>query len=112
MATIASASSSTFTSIMSTLTTVARTAERTITTAASGLDMLDTYVESARIRQADKHKIDMALYRENLLQDASLEQARREKVLYQELKDAELNSHFQRNYQNLSALFAHPEASQ
>ena len=111
MATIVSASSATVTSILGTISTLAHTTQRTINTAAASLDMLDTYVESARQRQSASTKIASSLYLENLLQELSAEQARKEKILHQELNaDPNLKTLFSDNYAKLSALFTetHP----
>jgi hypothetical protein len=107
MATVLSASNATATSILSTVQTLAHTAQRTITTAAAGLDMLDTYVEDARIRQADASKVARHNYRKNLLLESSVEQARKEHQLHREIgSDPVLTKLFNDNHAALEALFA------
>ncbi|ESX17889.1 hypothetical protein X766_15980 [Mesorhizobium sp. LSJC255A00] len=107
MATVLSASNATATSILSTVQTLAHTAQRTITTAAAGLDMLDTYVEDARVRQADQSKINRHNYRKSLIQESALEQARKEHQLTQEIGSNQvLAKLFNDNHAALEALFA------
>ncbi|AZO48062.1 hypothetical protein [Mesorhizobium sp. M4B.F.Ca.ET.058.02.1.1] len=107
MATVLSASNATATSILSTVQTLAITAQRTINTAAAGLDMLDTYVEDARTRQVDASKIARHHYRKNLLLEASIEQARKEQQLTREIgNDQVLSKLFSDNHAELEALFA------
>lgn len=110
MATVTSTASSTLVAMLSTVTTVAHQTNRTIQTAAAGLDMLDKYVEGARSRQEAKSRIDTALFHENLLLESSMEQARKEKMIQAELSsDKDLNSLFNSNYAKLQALFVQPE---
>jgi hypothetical protein len=70
------ATNATITAILGTVQTVSHTTQRAINTVAAGLDMVDTYVDGARSRQVDKHIVDKSNYRQRLLRDASLEEAR------------------------------------
>lgn len=111
MATVVSASSATITSILGTLQTVAHTAQRTINTASAGLDMVDNYVDSARHRQIDTSKVHMHHFRKNLLQESAAEQARKEKILQQEMSgDSNLAKLFAENLKELQSLFTETEA--
>lgn len=111
MASALQATNATLTAILSTIQTVANTSQRSINTLASGLDMLDTYVDGARTRQVDKHVIDKANYRQQLINDASIDEARRLVQLAAELKSsAGLEAAFHQEHQRISALFAQPVA--
>lgn len=107
MATIVSASNATATSVLGTVQTLALTVQRTINTAAAGLDMVDTYVEDARLRQTDQSKINRHNYRKNLLLESAVEQARKEHQLHREIgSDPVLTKLFNDNHAELEALFA------
>lgn len=107
MATVLSASNATATSILSTVETFAHTVRRVINTGASGVDMLDTYVEDARLRQTDLSKINRHNYRKNLIMESSMEQARKDQQVIREIgNDAVLKQLFDANHQELEALFA------
>jgi hypothetical protein len=106
MASVATASSMTITSVLGTIATVARTSQRVVETAASGLDMLDTYVATARVNQVAKHKIVNDDFLTNLLLESGLEQAKREQAIAKQLVDTDLKQRFDTIHARYSALFA------
>lgn len=105
MATIAGASSSTITSILGTVAALATTTQRTINTAAASIDMLDTYVDSARNRQAKSTKLADERYLRNLLIEATAEQVLKEKQIFDQFKDPTLKTAFDTTFAKYEALF-------
>lgn len=109
MASALQATNQTITAILGTIQTVSHTTQRSINTLAAGLDMVDTYVDGARSRQVDKHLVDKANYRHNLILESSLEQARKLEAQERELSgNAKLTAHFNSEFTRLSALFVEP----
>lgn len=106
MTSIATAGSNSITSIFGTIATLARTTQRTIETAASGLDMLDTYVSTARTNQVAKHKITNSDYLTNLKLESAMEQASREQQIAKKLADPDLKGRFDEVLARYDALFA------
>jgi propanediol utilization protein len=77
-----------------------------ISTAAMGLDMLENYVQDAKVRQLDASKVSMLNYRKQLLLTASAERVRLEEQIAAEMhNNTQRKAHFDGVYSELAALF-------
>lgn len=92
--------------VMATVGTVAHTTSRMVETAASSLDMLDSYVADARTRQIASSKIANTTFLKNLINEATIEQAQREQHIAKQLTDPDLKLRFDSIHAELSGLFA------
>ena len=106
MSSVTQTSKVTINTVLGTIQSLALATQQSINSATAGLDMIDTYVSAARQKQADRTKIDLGVYRDNLLKEAAIEQSRKDEAITKELKsNPELAQHFDTNYKKLAALF-------
>lgn len=84
MATIQSTTSSTVIALLGTISASAGAVAKTIDSASSSIDMLDRYVQRAKTRQIDTHKIEDMNWRRNLMLDAAKEQEKIETAIVRE----------------------------
>ena len=103
---------STLSSILGAISTTASTVDTTITTAASGLDMMAAAITKAKAKQVIDNKLEMDTYLEEAIAEASLEhQERMERILKAAHSNPVKAKHFNEVHARLSALFAAPTAA-
>jgi response regulator of citrate/malate metabolism len=99
--------SSTVVSILNGISTTANAATQSITSAATGLDMLDAYIQKAKKQQAIDHALEMDTYQEEAIATASAaHQQKMEAILKVMHSDPVRKAHFDEIHSRLSALFA------
>ncbi len=105
MTSITQSITQTTSNVLGTISTVANTASRTVTTIASSLDMLDTYVSAAKEKQQARTAVDMHNFYEVLHKEAALENAMREEALEKELqKNSNLKKHYDDQFSKLETI--------
>jgi hypothetical protein len=95
MAQVTTSMSGAITALFATVTTVATQASRSVNTLAAGLDMLDSYVDTARTNQRISSKLSADDFLENIIQQSTLDQARKEQAIAKQLAtDLDLKNRF------------------
>lgn len=96
MATIVTSTSSTIVALLGTIDITAKAVSQSVGVIASGVDMLDTYVNRAKDQQRQRHIIEDADWLQSLKEDAALARVERTKKFATQLDSAqrlELNKH-------------------
>lgn len=102
---VARQTGNTIVALLGTVNTAAQQITRTVNITGSGLDMLDTYVSAAKIKQEARTKVDLFTFKTSLLEDSSMDIAKRQEALALELNaNAGLKALFAENHQKLEAL--------
>lgn len=95
----------TFTKLLNTVGTVADAATKIVDNTASGLDMLDMFVTTAKQKQAARTATDMATFYEDLQNEVALENSIKSEALERELaNNAQLKKHFDQHHANLASV--------
>jgi hypothetical protein len=103
---ILATTSATVNSALNAVATVADTTARTISTASTGLDMLDMMIRKAKAKQVIDHALEMDTYQEEAIAEASANhQQKMESILRQMHSDPIRKQHFDAIHSRLSALF-------
>ena len=105
MTSIARSASDATSSVFNTVATTAQTLTRTVDTAGAGLDMLNSFVLTARKKQIARTAIDMETFYEELHEESAMDMARRQRALTNELnQDEDLKIIFKENYNKLNEI--------
>ena len=85
---------------------VAQSVTRTIQGSGHAIDMFENYLSTAKTKQVDASKVELATYRKRLLQESSAEQQRFEERLMSEMSvNPVRKAHYDAIYSELAALF-------
>lgn len=87
--------SSTFSKLLNTVGTVADATSKIVDNTASGLDMLDMFITTAKQKQEARIAADMSTFYDDLQAETALENAMKQTALDQELNS---NSELKKNY--------------
>jgi len=91
-------------SILGAISTTANAASRSVTTAATGLDMLDAFIQKAKSKQTIDIALEMDNYGINAVLLSSAEQQRTEETILREMHaDPVRKAHFDGIHQRLTA---------
>jgi len=91
-------------SILGAVATTANATSRTVTTAATGLDMLDAFIQKAKRKQTIDIAAEMDNYAINVALEAGAEQQRKEEAILREMhSDPIRKAHFDRIHSRLTA---------
>lgn len=100
-----------FGKVLNTVGTVADAATKIVDNTASGLDMLDMFVSTAKQKQAARTATDMATFYEDLQNEVALENAMKSEALERELASSPaLKKHFDTHHKNLEAVINEAKA--
>ena len=96
--------SSTVSSVLGAIATVANSTSRTVTTASTGLDMLDAFIQKAKAKQTIDIAAEMDNYSINVALESAAEQQRKEESILREMhSDTIRKQHFDAIHQRLTA---------
>lgn len=110
MATVSTTTSQTIVSLLGTINAAATMVQKTVDSAASSVDMLDSYVQRAKNNQLATQKVEDLHWRRNLILDAGKEQEKRETAIIKEYAgDITRQNRFNSIVAELEALFAPTE---
>lgn len=94
-----------FGKVLNTVATVADAATKVVDNTASGLDMLDMFVSTAKQKQAARTAVDLSTFYEDLQNEAALENAIKSEALEKELgNNPSLKKHFDNHHKSLEAV--------
>lgn len=111
MSTIGRQTSGTIVALLSTINGAATSVARVIDSGSSAVDMLDGFIQRAKIQQSETHLVEHQHWRRNLILDASRMQERKETELTKEYAgDAPRQLLFNKIASDLEALFVVKEA--
>lgn len=100
-----------FGKLLNTVGTVADTATKIVDNTASGLDMLDMFVSTAKQKQAARTAVDLSTFYEDLQNEAALENAIKSEALEKELgSNPQLKKHFETHHTNLASVIEQAKA--
>lgn len=107
MTTIVKSINDTTVHMLSAIGTVANSVANTVNTAASSLDMLDAFIQSAKMRQVERITTDDALYVQSYRNEAAIVAAKEITKLTKELSsDSTLEKAFAENLKLIEAAHA------
>jgi hypothetical protein len=105
MSTVSRTAGATAVSVLNTVSTVARSAQRLVTTATSGLDMLDTFVEKSRAKQIASSEFEMETFFKELHEEQSMATSERQLALATKLaSNAELKKLYEENHKQFDTV--------
>ncbi len=95
MTTIIKQVNDTTVSLLTAVGTVANSVAKTVTTTADTLDMLDAFISQAKLKQQVRIHTENVTYEDEIIEDASLEAAKRQLKISKELTDDNLKKLYQ-----------------
>lgn len=106
MSSVTNATSNSLVAVLNTVNVAAQQAARTVTTAASGLDMLDAFVQKAKAEQAMRHTVDAVTYQMRLVREATDREVISQQEIAKKMKaDAEYAQLYAATKAHLDAAF-------
>lgn len=97
--------SQTFGKLLNTVGTVADAATKIVDNTTAGLDMLDTFVRTAKEKQEARTEVDMSTFYSDLHNEAALENAIKAEALEKELQNnSSLKKHFDLEHKSLESV--------
>jgi hypothetical protein len=93
-------------SVLGTIEKTANTITNVVGTLDAGVSMLNSYVRLHSDQQKDKHIIERATSRDQLLEESALVQAERRSALEARFADEAFKGHYAKAYDRLAGLFA------
>ena len=106
MTTVTKSASNTIVTMLGSIGSAASMVSKTIDSASASVDMLDAYVQRAKVNQASAHKIADADYLRNLIEDAGIERVKRHKTIEATLATQQERVLFDQYLSEYQALFA------
>ncbi|QDH84044.1 hypothetical protein KMC60_gp01 [Achromobacter phage vB_AxyP_19-32_Axy11] len=94
----------TFGAVLGTINEAATTVSSTFGTATKAVGMLNTFVSAAADKQALRTKVDLHEFKTRLIEEKSMEEARRKVAIEDFCKDEVNAKHFKSAYDRLSQL--------
>ena len=105
MTSIVKSASDATSSVFGTVSTVAHQATRTVETFGQGLDMLNMFVSTAHTKQKARTAVDLAMFYDDLVEQSSLEAAKRQLEISKELaNDSDLKKMYIENEKKLGSI--------
>lgn len=105
MTTILKATNDTTVSVLTSVGTVANQVSRSINTIASGMDMLDMFVQTAHTKQRLRTAVDLSTFTDELLEDTALEASKRQEKIITEINSSQtLKKLYEENHIKLQAV--------
>jgi hypothetical protein len=92
-------------SVLGTISKTASTLTNIVGTVDAAVGMLNSYVSLHSEQQQDKHIIERATARDQLLEESALVQAERRNELEKRFTDATFKNHYEASYNRLASLF-------
>lgn len=91
--------------VFTTVGSVANQLTRTVDTAGQALDMLNSFVSTARTKQIARTAVDLETFYDQLLEDSSMESAKRQEALANELsQNQNLKTLYTENHKKLDSV--------